>query len=614
VPGSSVGTAEWGTDNTTAITNAVAAANAEGGGITNPTGAILYLPYGGTGNYYVSGSISIASSGISPQGLKLIGECGAPLGAYSPGYGNSGGNVWGPVTCSTLVADQAIIILTVGNSAAGNSAVKFHSGLLIENIGFRDVSVNGGQVIGGIALYDTEDFNLTNVRVDGMSMLTTNSACTSGTTPCGYGILFDGTAGTDNNHVGAFTQFGVINNPSIFNTRFPILTNNQTSEINIYGGSLICALANTPSVGIDLGHSFNHANLPTGGEWGIYGTHILNCPTAAVWLFNNNVLQFYGIAEQATSSAFQHVGTGIVVDGDSPAQTPGGEYIAGSLNNFDIGIDIKPTPINNIIVGSVTNNNTEGVLLEGSSSSNTKILGTLGTSNGTPLTASGLPLSSSLILTNNDFPLPSSTGVGSQIPTDLTFSTPETAGTTVLKPPTGRTLYSNASSNNDLTVLKPDGSTVDLESQLLSFQGPAGTITGNSTPQTVYTFTLPPIPAGKGVRARVYWTCTTCHTSSTKTFDWQFGTSSPTTVTYAGYTANSAASSNSEILIFNTTAQTNQTLYPGPLIVGGTGQAGASITAATQNTANSQALTFQFAASPSGEVITPGAFIVEAIQ
>lgn len=599
LPGAGAATVFWGTDNTTAFTNAISAAKT--------TGSTIYFPYSGTGNYYVSGELKLAASGMppTPPGVRFVGECGAPLGAFAPA------NSWGPVTCSTLVSDQQITFLSIGDSS-GNSGTKYHSGLLIQDLGFRDISVRGDQVKGGIALYDTEDFNLTNIRIDRIGMPATSAPCNSGTTPCGFGILFDGAAGSP----GPYTQFGVVVNPSIFNTRFPIQSNNQTSEINVYGGSLICTTdsTNTPAIGLDLGKSFHDATETTGGEWGVYGTHILNCATAAVSLFNNSVLQFYGVAEQATGTSFARLGTGIVVDGDvTTPQPPGGEFIGGSLNNFEVGVDIKGTAANNVIAASVTNNNT-GLKLEGSSSLNTKVLGTISSTNTAQLSASGSPLSSLLILTNGNY-CPSGSGcgasnvaVGSQIPTDLSFSTPEALP---LTPTSGTMVYVDSGSKH-LTAVRSDSTTADLEAGLLNYQKAGNPIPGQGTGTdlTVYTFSVPPIPAGKGIRARVFWTCSPC-SNGAKTFKWQFGGSA---VAYAPTSNTSSSLSYTEVRIFNDPgSQSAQTLFGDPILIGANFQTIGTTSNLTVSTSTAQTLNFVFNAL-SSETINPKGFIVEAIQ
>lgn len=121
---------------------------------------------------------------------------------------------------------------------------------------------------------------------------------------------------------------------------------------------------------------------------------------------------------------------------------------------------------------------------------------------------------------------------GSSIPTDITIP----GESKPLAPVSGsRRLYvdSGAGNGSDLTVERSDGTVVDLEGGLLSYQI-AKAAMGSGT---VYTFSVPSIPAGKGIRARVFWQCATC-TVQAKTFSWQFGSA---TTAYAAYVSNSAA-------------------------------------------------------------------------
>lgn len=462
-------TARWSTDNYRPIQNAINAVKVSSSSPSLVGGATLYFPYGGTGNYYISTGLAI---GVNPfpspapnlvPGVKLVGECGAPGDPGTP-TANASAN------CSTIITDQSIVMLTVGDTFNANPTL-YHSGLLIQDLGFKDVSLPGANtavstmVTGGIRLLNTNDFNLTNVRVQRI----TN----------GYGILFDGGMSAGGT---AFTQFGVVVNPSIANTKFPIQTNLNTSEINFYGGNVGCedlsgASQISGSIGMDLGVTNFASGAVAAGEWGVFGTHILNCATGVSGK-NLNVLQWYGVAEQTLGTK---VGSGFVLDSESGKG--GGNVVGGSVNNFSTGIQLKGFAFDTIITGSITNNSV-GLDLNSSNVTRTKILGTLSTSNTTQLTntsgAAG-PLSTALLLTNSDY-AGGATGnvqIGSQISTDLTFSTPKAKPST--NPASGRRLYSDSGSSNDLTVIRPDGSTTDLETGTALLFSCAGTFANSNT-------------------------------------------------------------------------------------------------------------------------------------
>jgi hypothetical protein len=157
---------------------------------------------------------------------------------------------------------------------------------------------------------NNENFNLTNLRCQKIKS--------------GYCMLFDG--GNDT------TQYGIVVNSSVANTQAPVKTNLNTSEINFFGGNLGCTGATATTIGMDLGHT----NAPTtaNGEWGVFGTHILDCQVG-VWGNKLNVMQFYGVAELVTQAVSGTVGFEID-DG-------GGDLIGGSLNNYETCVKIGTT-------------------------------------------------------------------------------------------------------------------------------------------------------------------------------------------------------------------------------------------------------------------------------
>ena len=164
---------------------------------------------------------------------------------------------------------------------------------------------------------------------------------------------------------------------------------------------------------------------------------------------------------------------------------------------------------------------------------------------------------------------------------------------------------SGTGNNSDLTVERSDGTVVDLEGGMLNYQKPKATMGSG----TVYTFSVPSIPAGKSIRARVYWRCAVC-TAQAKTFTWQFG---PASTSYGGYTGISASLAYSEVRIFNDPGVQNlNTMLQDPIIWGNTIPLSGSVSSPNQNTSGPESLTFSYAAT--SDTITPKGFIVEAIQ
>lgn len=532
----------------------VKAYGAKGDGVTDDTAAIqaaldacpengctIYFPSGAT--YLISAGLQTKTSPTVTQGIKLLGEC-AVTGTHSPTNAAE--------TCSHMVTPTgnvtAFVMLTVGASTKKNR------GLVIQDLGFRDRSANNA-VTGAIHLIDSEEFNLSNVHCRGISS--------------GYWLQFDGGQNGD------FTQFGVVVNLSVGNTKFPVQTNFQASEISFFGGNLSCNDI-AGSIGMDLGKT-NHVSgtsYQTGGEWGVFGTHIFNCATG-ISMFNSSNMNYYGIMEQTTNGA---TGDGIVIDGDIDGK-PLKSIIAGSVNNFSRGVILGDKAANNRILANISNTST-------------------------PIVTTSNSLPSALILTPVNYAAGSGgTAIGTHIPTDITMQ----AEAKPLAPSaTGsRRIYVDSTSG-DLSVEKMDAMVVDLESTLLNYQAALAGISG--TNQTVYTFSVPSIPAGKGIRARVYWQCTTC-TVSNKPFSWQFG--SAAAVAYTAYIGSLTALAYTEVRIFNNSGtQSTNTMFADAITVGATGQAAGTISSPNQNTSGAQSLTFLYTGS---DTITPKGFIVEAI-
>jgi len=517
------------TDDSTAINSAIAAC---------PTnGCTVYFPSSAT--YKITGGLTVSPT---IKGLKLVGECGAP-------------GVNTPETCSHLVTTQnGIVMLTVGTAHTAS-----HSGLLIQDLGFQDNSTTG--IAGAIDLVNTDNFNLTNVNCRDIV--------------AGFCVLFDGSGTGDTD----FTQFGVVINLTAVNVKFPIQTNYQASEVNLYGGNLHCNdIAN--SIGMDLGKTNHSSGLPypTGGEWGIFGTHIQDCATG-ISMFNSSNLNYYGIMEQTGGGG--STGDGIVIDSNLPEKGQK-SIIAGSIDEFSRGVVLQGYAQDTRLLANISNTTT-------------------------PVVTSTSPvatLPSTLILTPVTYPAGSGgSAIGVQIP-DLTIpeeSTPTAPATA------SRRIYVDAGigAQDDLKVLRSDGSVADLESSLLNYQPAASPVTG--TNQTVFTFSVPYIPAGKGIRTKVFWQCTTCNPLNSKTFSWKFGGASA--VAYTSFMGNNGALAYTEVRIVNNSGtQSTNTMFADGITVGTAVVVAGTLSSPAQSTNAPQSLTFLFSGS---DTITPQGFIVE---
>ena len=522
------------TNDYTAIKNAIDACPANG--------CTIYFP--SIASYKINTGLQIPSTKV---GVKLVGECG---GSGHPSV------VGTDEACSRIGSGQpGIVLLTVGD---GNP---FQSGLVIQDLGFQD-KMGGGAVAGAIHFKQVQDFTLINVHCRDITI--------------GYCMQFDGTdTGMTN-----FTQFGVVINPTAINVLYPVQTNFQTSEINLCGGNLDCNGLGS-SIGMDLGFT-NHVKVgvgsyDTGGEWGVFGTHILDCDTG-ISMFNNSNMNYHGVIEQSGGSGTN----GIVVDGDLNADK---SILAGSISN-----------VNN------------GIVLNGHAQ-HTRILADIAAGVGAPIVSNAVTLPTTLILTTKNY-AGGGTAIGTQIPNDVTMP----AETSPAAPVTGsRRLYADSGSNNDLSVKHSDNTVVDLEapSKLLYYQKALPTISGTGSPVTVYSFSIPSIKAGAGIRARVFWQCAVCNLGPTKTFSWVFG---GTTAAYDGYTNASNTVTYTEVRIFNDpTLQNQQTLFADPIIQNLAFLNKGIITTAGETTSLPVTLSFKFTAAVT-ESITPKGFIVEAIQ
>jgi len=354
------------------------------------------------------------------------------------------------------------------------------------------------------------------------------------------------------------------------------------------GGNINC---NDPSdtdatIGMDLGKTKGSAGLKSGGEFGIFGTHIYNCNTG-ISMWNVSNLNYYGIMEQ-TSGGYH--GTGILIDGDI-AGKPTKNIIAGSMDEFVKGVVLQGTapPQYTRILANISN---------------------IDPINGAAIIASGSSLSTAAIFTPVNFAAGvGGAAIGSQLP-DLTI--PEEAPPP--SPVTGsRRIYvdNTSGAGDDLTAKKADGSAVDLESGLRNYQAALSAVQGSLLIfKTVFTFSVPSIPAGKGIRVKAFWQCATC-TTAAKTFSWKFGA---TPTAYSSYTTNTTDLTSAEVTIFNNpNSQTQQTMFVAPIIQDTSLLSAGTVASPSETTSGAVTLELRFQAA-SSEYITPMGLIVEAVQ
>ena len=93
-------------------------------------GCTIYFGAGNT--YLITAGLTISPTGPHPtQGIRLLGECGAP-GTHDP-----------TETCSHIVTStgtvSAFVMLTVGVAGVGTPVLR---GLVIQDLGFQDQSSN----------------------------------------------------------------------------------------------------------------------------------------------------------------------------------------------------------------------------------------------------------------------------------------------------------------------------------------------------------------------------------------------------------------------------------------------------------------------------------------
>jgi hypothetical protein len=262
-------------------------------------GCTVFFPLG---SYKLGTGLVIDTS---HQGVTLQGECAVT------GVGGS------QTPCSRLQSGQGgttgLVILTVGDGT------NLYEGFRISNLAFNDGSTTG-ILAGAVQLLRTEHFLVDSIFCSNFR----------------GGYCLSPSGGTSTNTV---TQYGTIIHLVTTNTKFPIQANNKTSSINLYGGDIQCGLSSpgtNHSIGMDIGYNnpvtFNDND---GGEWGAFGTHILNCDTA-IALRSSAGFQDYAVLEQTGS--YNNSGTGVVIDVISGKDHTAGTVIAGSMSQFVNGV------------------------------------------------------------------------------------------------------------------------------------------------------------------------------------------------------------------------------------------------------------------------------------
>lgn len=406
------------TDNATAVNAAIGACFA-----TGFMGCTVFFPASGTANYYIGSSIFVNNQQGTPglfQGVKMQGDCNVP------GSRVLIGSTLQPFNCSTLVTNAAINMVVVGLTGAANNTFGFE----IQDLGF--FAADGTTALGAIELINTSYFNLTNIACSNFRNI-------AGTNGNGYCVLLNGDQET---------QYGVIVNPSISSTRFPIQTTGSgVSEINFYGGAIDCNNPTDPtkplgsSIGIDIGSTSHPGNQ--NGEWGVFGTHIIDCATG-VSMVDTNVMQWFGVMELATTITQTGGTVGFQIDSTALGNNKGGgNLIGGSINHYETGVKIGQVltgaPLATRITASITNT-------------------------ATPLSISQASLPTTMILT------PDGTIGPSQLGSDLTLFSQSAAS-----PPTFRAL---------LTTIQNESGTGTTASKLAKLTGAPSTAIITATSDT----------------------------------------------------------------------------------------------------------------------------------
>jgi hypothetical protein len=291
-------TGNGSTDDTTSIQNAINTCP------TSPNGCTVFFP---SGSYKISSALTVAQT---VPGVKIIGQCSV-IGVSS--------------SCSQIITGSAIYMVQVGDTTLAHSM----NGFEVRNMQFSDFS-GSGTVKGAIQLNAVNDF-----RIDSVFC---NNFKGSGSTTTGSCLFLLGGSGAG----AAVTQYGTITSLATTNTKFPVQTKGKTSSINFFGGDIECnlATAGSNSIGFDVG--FNNPNTGgdnDGGEWGVFGTHILNCDTG---IYLNSMAAFLDFAAIEQTNTYVGTGTGMVVNAISgTVGHTAGTIVSGSMSELLNGVVIN---------------------------------------------------------------------------------------------------------------------------------------------------------------------------------------------------------------------------------------------------------------------------------
>lgn len=247
----------------------------------------------------------------------------------------------------------------------------------MSDLQFSDVSGTGA-VNGGVQLWGTTNFTIESVYCSNFA----NTLMSKG-----YCLNLIGSDGTT-----FVTQYGSIINLTTSNTRYPVQTYGKTSSINLFGGDIECNLSSVGngSVGIDLGMTHSNTLNNNGGEWGVFGTHVINCDTA-IGIKSMAAVQDYAVLEQTGS--YINNGDGVVIDVITGKGHTGATVVAGSMSQFNRGVVL------NAGVDPVT-------ILAGFNSVSTPFYGNV---------LLGAEDKALALIADSNIP------IGAQIPTDLSF-------------------------------------------------------------------------------------------------------------------------------------------------------------------------------------------------
>ena len=287
-----------------------------------PAGCTIFFPLTPSGGFYKIGAPASGNEIVIPStqpGITLRGQCAVT------GLGTS---------CSKLSSGQTgtanLYILQVGDANAA------YTGLKIVDLAFNDGS-SSGNLAGAILLDVVTDFTIVSIYCANFQI----GACIA---PSGV-----------KNSSTAVTQYGTIVNLATANTKFPVQASYRTSSINLFGGDVECNLSagvGSGSIGIDISSTNSNTSVDDGGEWGIFGTHILNCDTA-IDIKSSAALQDYAVLEQTGS--WQTHGTGVFIDVISGIDHTGGTVVAGSMSEFANGVILNSSSVDAVTVSAAFN-------------------------------------------------------------------------------------------------------------------------------------------------------------------------------------------------------------------------------------------------------------------